>query len=70
MTRLPRSNAAPVSGLFRIVAADWATLPNNPGSATDYAVAFVDRSRNTGIDREADELAAAVAELNEELVRA
>ena len=70
MTRLPRSNAAPVSGLFRIVAADWATLPNNPGSATDHAVASVDRSRNTGIDREADELAAAVAELNEELVRA
>ena len=82
MTRLPRSNAAPVSGLFRIVAADWATLPHNPGSATDHAVASVDRSRNTGIDREADrsrntgidreadELAAAVAELNEELVRA
>jgi hypothetical protein len=30
----------------------------------------VDRSRNVGIDREADELAAAVVELNEELARA
>jgi hypothetical protein len=70
MTRLPQSNAASVSGLFRAVAADWMTLPDRTGSATDRAVACVDRSRNTGIDREADELAAAVAELNEELTRA
>jgi hypothetical protein len=70
MTRLPQSNAASVSGLFRVVAADWATLPDRAGSAADYAVASVDRSRNTGIDREADELAAAVADLNEELAKA
>jgi hypothetical protein len=70
MTRLPQSNAASVNGLFHVAGADWATLPNSPGSATDRAAASVDRSRNTGIDREADELAAAVAELNEELARA
>jgi hypothetical protein len=70
MTRLPRSNAASVSGLFRVVAAHWATLPNSPGSANGRAVASVDRSWNAGIDREADQLAAAVAELNEELARA
>lgn len=70
MTRLPQSNAASVGGPFRIVAADWVTLPDRTGSATDRAVASVDRSRNTGIDREADELAAAVAELNEELAKA
>jgi hypothetical protein len=46
---------------FRVVAAGW-TKPN--------AAAPVDRSRNVGIDREADELAAAVAELNAELARA
>jgi hypothetical protein len=33
-------------------------------------VASVDRSWTAGIDREADQLAAAVAELNEELARA
>jgi hypothetical protein len=70
MTRLPQSNAASVSGLFRVVAADWATLSDRTGSATHYAVASVDRSPNTGIDRDADELAAAVADLNEELARA
>jgi hypothetical protein len=65
MTRLPQSNAASVTGLFPVLA-DWATLPNRPGSATDHAVASVNQSRNTGIDREADELAAAVANLNED----
>jgi hypothetical protein len=70
MTRSPRSNAASVNGLFRVVAVDWATLPDSPGSAIDHAVASVDRSRNTDIDREADKLAAAVADLNEELARA
>ena len=69
MTRLPQSYAASVSGLFRVVAADWATLPDSPGSAADHAVASVGRSWNTDIDREADELAAAVATLNEELAR-
>ena len=64
MTRLQQSYAASVSGLFRVVAADWATLPDSPGSATGQAVASVDRSRNTDIDREADELAAAVADQN------
>jgi hypothetical protein len=67
MTRLPRSNAASVSGLFRVVVAHWAT---SPGSANGRAVASVDRSWTAGIDREADQLAAAVAELNEELARA
>jgi hypothetical protein len=52
------------------MAGDWATLPDGPDSATDHAVASVDRSRNTDIDREAVELAAAVANLNEELARA
>jgi hypothetical protein len=70
MTRLPQSKAAPVSGLSRVVAADWVTLPDRTGNATDRAVASVGRRRITGIDREADELAAAVAELNEELARA
>jgi hypothetical protein len=54
---------------YRVVAAGW-TKPNNPVGATGHAAASVDRSRNVGIDREADELAAAVAELNEELARA
>jgi hypothetical protein len=35
--------------------------------ATDYAVASVYRSRNTDIDREADDLAAVVADLNVDL---
>jgi hypothetical protein len=69
MTRLPQSNAASVSGLFRVVAAGWATLPHSPGSTTDHAMASVHGSRNTDVDREADELAAAVADLNEELAR-
>ena len=56
-----------MSPAFRVVAAGWAK-PNNPVGATG-AVASVDRSRNAGIDREADELAAAVADLNEELAR-
>jgi hypothetical protein len=38
--------------------------------ATDHAVVSVDRSRNTDIDRGADRLAAAVADLSEELERA
>jgi len=58
----------PASFLF--LADDWANLPNRPGSATDRAVDSVNRSRNTGIDREADDFAAAVADLNEELARA
>jgi hypothetical protein len=41
-----------------------------PRRVTDCSVASVDRSRNTDIDREADELAAAVADLNKELARA
>jgi hypothetical protein len=57
-----------MSPAFRVVTAGWAK-PNNPLDATGPAVAFVDRSRNAGIDREADELAAAVADLNEELAR-
>jgi hypothetical protein len=69
MTRLPQGNATSVSGLFLVVAADWAMLPDSPGSATDHAVASFDRSRNTDTDREADDLAAAVADLNEELAR-
>jgi hypothetical protein len=68
MTRLPQSNAASVSGLFRVCGSDWATLP--PGITTDYAVASFDRNRNNDIDREADALATAVAYLNEELMRA
>jgi hypothetical protein len=66
MTRFPQSNAA--RG-YRVVAAGWAK-PNKPGGATGHAVSSVDGSRNTGIDHEADELAAAVANLNEELARA
>jgi hypothetical protein len=54
---------------FRVVAAGW-TKPNNPVGATGHAAASVDRSSNVGIDREADVLAAAVVELNEELARA
>jgi hypothetical protein len=54
---------------LRVVAAGR-TKPNKPVGATGHAVASVDRSRNVGIDREADELAAAVVELNEELARA
>jgi hypothetical protein len=50
------------------VAAGW-TKPNNPVGATGHAAASVDRSRNTDVDREADELASAVADLNEELAR-
>jgi hypothetical protein len=68
VNRLPQSNAASVSGPFRVVTADWATLPDSPGSAN--SVASVDRSRNTDIGCEADELAAAVADLSEELARA
>jgi hypothetical protein len=56
-----------MSGLFRVVTADWATLPDSPGSATP--VASVDQSWKTDIDREADELAAAVADLSVELAR-
>jgi len=69
MTRLSQSNATSVSGLFRVVAAGWATSPDSPGSTTDHPMASVDRSRKTDLDREADELAAAVADLNEELAR-